>query len=440
MSREYFINADFDLSWRRLPEDYRPGLSSRLEEYAWHFLWAGGPENSVILEQPLPDQYLEHLHRMGIAPCQSVISPQRTASAQCTPFGWNPASMAWNAGYERPARHPSLEVVRRVNARSFAWNLEAELGQALSSSILETAPSLKGGLFQELEPLDAYLKIHGSSHARWVIKPGFGNAAMGSWRVAGSGLTDNDKKLLDKALRENDEVVLEPWLERIEDRAILFELDESSQVQRLRTHALENTDAGAFLGMEPLDWEEAFGEQAGALTVWTNSVASAMHAQGYFGPVGLDLFRYRYAQGKSRWRLLSDINARLSMAWPVHDYLEREIGAGMGVCSWRLFSTRNHRLPVDYLAWNEWLDSDAFDPNTRMGILPTTPLHVFRQGAWVKPYRIGVLCAAPHRRELRDLIARFETKLAPLRHRGGPRASVPGAQSASTTSDSDTIE
>src|SRR5690606_9761133 len=52
-----------------------------------------------------------------------------------------------------------------------------------------------------------------------------------------------------------------------------------------------------------------------------DDAARALHDAGYFGPFGIDAFRYE-AGGEERFQPLSEINARYTMAW----------GTGMG--SW----------------------------------------------------------------------------------------------------------
>ena len=44
--------------------------------------------------------------------------------------------------------------------------------------------------------------------------------------------------------------------------------------------------------------------------------AQALSAAGYFGPFGIDGFRYRDAQGRGgRLQSMGELNARFSMAW-----------------------------------------------------------------------------------------------------------------------------
>jgi hypothetical protein len=63
--------------------------------------------------------------------------------------------------------------------------------------------------------------------------------------------------------------------------------------------------------------ELSYGEEKG-LRAATQRVAVALRREGYFGPFGVDAFRF---QEGAKLRLLSDLNARYSMGW----------GIGMGV-------------------------------------------------------------------------------------------------------------
>ena len=44
-------------------------------------------------------------------------------------------------------------------------------------------------------------------------------------------------------------------------------------------------------------------------------VAGALHAAGYFGPFGIDAYRYADAHGRTRWNPCGELNARYTMGY-----------------------------------------------------------------------------------------------------------------------------
>jgi len=68
-------------------------------------------------------------------------------------------------------------------------------------------------------------------------------------------------------------------------------------------------------------------------------IAARVQSQGYFGPLGIDVMRYRDAEGQLRLRALQDLNARLTMGRLALGLIRQ---LTPGECA-----TWLHRLPTD---------------------------------------------------------------------------------------------
>jgi len=168
----------------------------------------------------------------------------------------------------------------------------------------------------------------------------------------------------------------------------------------LLTYEVVNTADGAFIG-------DIFDLSSPALERWGDEirsmatvVAEELVRAGYFGPVCVDSFVWSDG-GIERLRPVVDINARQFMA-AAAERLWSSWNRDRIVC-WRLFSTRKLRLPGSFAAFEEALGRDAFDPETRCGVLCTSPMAV--EGR--VPRRLGVLVAGGDRETVDALDRRF---------------------------------
>jgi hypothetical protein len=60
---------------------------------------------------------------------------------------------------------------------------------------------------------------------------------------------------------------------------------------------------------------ELHEDELAALNETFERAAEALRGAGYFGPFGIDAFRYLDAQNVERFHPLGEINARYSMGW-----------------------------------------------------------------------------------------------------------------------------
>ncbi len=398
MTREFFINADFDLSLRSGRDPSAQDARGRqAAELPIHLLLLGFGGDSVIVPEVPPEEFLTYLERVGLGRPAVSVQPSIRHHSRFSPFGWNREADRLNRSYREPAPHPPLEVVRRVNGRRFAAAIERECFD--DDSLL--------GEFTTVEALESCLGARPSDEKGWILKAEHGNAGLGNRRLRSRRLTPEDREVTRRLLVEDDCVLLEPWRRRLLDLAAIFDVDETGEVRGFDLHRVVNTADGAFIGA-------VFEKKPPALERWrpimrraSGEVAGRLADAGYFGPVCLDAFVWDDG-GEHRLRPLVDLNARLHVSTSALR-LWRSWG-GDTVVYWRLFSTRKLRLPGRYEELEAALGADAFDPGTRCGVLLTSPLRLGERER--PPGRFGVLLAGRSLFEVeamdRRLRGRFE--------------------------------
>lgn len=208
------------------------------------------------------------------------------------------------AGMQVP-RAPAIEVLRHVNHRRFAH----ELGQALPTAGWAAT-------MEQLTSLLANAALEQVSVERsWLIKRPLGYAGRGRKLLRPGRRSAADQAWLEASLRDGDGVQVEPLVARELDCALHGWLAEDGQctfgqptLQRLdATGAWQSTELGPPLTPSELE----------LLTREAQRTAEALHAAGYFGPFGLDAFRWRAPDGTLHFQPRSEVNARYSMGWAI---------------------------------------------------------------------------------------------------------------------------
>jgi hypothetical protein len=393
--REYFINADFDLSLRpNRSAETVDGRGQQASEMPYHLLLFGTGGDSVLIDTAPEEEFLAYLERAGLPRPVTNVLPGKTPGTQFVPFGWNEEAAGINSSYAPPAPSPQLDVVRRVNGRRFAAKLERELFEC--GEIL--------GVFDAPDEIEACIASRPPGEA-WLLKSEHGNAGLGNRRLRSPSLSQSDREVMRRLLAEDACVLVEKWRNRVLDIATVFELDSDGIVKDLCAYEVVNTADGAFIGSIFDRTSEIVDPWLSEVTDVALKVAHALFQEGYFGPVCLDHFVWSDGGGR-RLRPLSDLNARLQVSAPILR-LWRSWGADR-VLYWRLFATRKLRLPSDYLELETALGGDAFNATNRRGILVTSPSEV----AGRRLRRVGVLLAGDSRAEVdamdRSLRERFE--------------------------------
>ena len=199
----------------------------------------------------------------------------------------------------RPA--PSLEVLRRANHRRFS----AELGATLPGA----------GFFLDEATLLAHLRA-GSPTGSWVLKRAFSYAGRGRLRVSDRHEDLARAATFIRASLAGGGVDVGPWVERISDHALHgFVPRDPRQPLRLSAPTTQVCDAEG-------RWLRSSGEhdltanEHRALRSEGERTGSRLGEIGYFGPFGIDAFRYtERASLQPRFCPRIEVNARYTMGW-----------------------------------------------------------------------------------------------------------------------------
>jgi hypothetical protein len=190
-----------------------------------------------------------------------------------------------------------VKVLRHVNHRRF----NAELGQTLPGARFVTTAS------------DLSAVIAGESPSgHWLLKRPFGFAGRGRRRVTRGGLDPAARTWIDASLRAGEGLQVEPWVERISDYGLHGFLSQSGAITLGEPTRQSCDDAGAWRGTTlAIDLE---AHESAALHASAKLAAEALRSAGYFGPFGVDAYRWQ-SDATIRFNARSEINARYSMGW-----------------------------------------------------------------------------------------------------------------------------
>lgn len=195
---------------------------------------------------------------------------------------------------------PPLDVLRRVNHRAFS----AALGQSLPGARFVTR------MDEAEEALSAP-----SCTGTWLLKRAFGFAGRGVRRVRPGPLSQADRAWVRASLAPGLGLSVEPLVQRLLD---------------LGQHGFVARDGGLTLGEVTVQQVDASGTWRGSARAdegaFTRDEREALHRAlvesgealreaGYFGPFGVDAFRWLDPDGQTRFEPRCEINARYSMGW-----------------------------------------------------------------------------------------------------------------------------
>lgn len=251
--------------------------------------------------------HAEFLRRSLLGPRDIVIdetSPEGSAEGFIG-RAWCPTNRAvaiMKRAGATPEPHPTHEILRRVNARSFC----ASLGQTLPGAAFIT------NVDEAIAKLSSRLS---SEHTQWRVKRNFGMAGRGHRKIDSKRITKEDVAAVAAAIRDEGGVQIEP--------NVLI-------VRELARHAILRPDGHYEAGATVVQECDVHGQwmrtvmaegHEGQLDSELTRVAGALHAAGYFGPFGVDAFYHRDLGGGppagDGFQPRSEVNARYSMGFAV---------------------------------------------------------------------------------------------------------------------------
>ncbi len=282
MSERYawVLNLDAELELARGRPGYVPQrkLLTQLAEHGGSSRALLGP-NDVLLDAAATRQ---HLHDVG----------------KLVGRAWCPTPMAvahLRAHGVEPEPHPDAAVLRRVNHRLFGHQLGGGLPEQTYVQSRE----------QLLRRVAGYARP-------WLLKRPLSFAGRGQMRIIGP-ITDKQWTWLDLSLKK-DGLLLEPLVQPTFEVSLhgFIWRDRRCELGRACTQLV--SERGAFRGVRLALPEELSQSERAALAERAEAVAGALANADYFGPFGIDAYRYTL-DGQSTFCALGEINARYTLGF-----------------------------------------------------------------------------------------------------------------------------
>ena len=250
------------------------------------------------------------------------------------PWGWSPV-----VSDELDALN--LDVVAEPREWSSAWKdlyskaFSTELLRKLhgdSTTALDMGASDLGCVCRN--PTDLWSSLEKFGDRVIVAKAVFGVAGQG--RCRGMGADSKLRNWCLEHLREDGVIVVEPWLKRVMDFSVHYEMGENG-LRWLGETRLHNTDAGQFVAcvrQRPLAAGEnenvrrfVHGRESSVLTFYQSDVVTLLEpelqSRGFRGPVSIDAMIYRDTTGTLRHQPLVEINPRHTMGRVTYELSKR---------------------------------------------------------------------------------------------------------------------
>jgi hypothetical protein len=196
---------------------------------------------------------------------------------------------------------PPLAVLARVNDRRFC----AELGLTLPGARWVTTWE------ETREALAAP-----SPTGLWLLRRPFGFAGRGRLRLAPARVGAAEERWIQASLGRGG-LLAEPWVDRAGDFGLHGHVAQDGAVVLGAPTAQRCDDRGAWIASDRAGPGDLSAAEERALFEAAEEAAAALARAGYFGPFGVDAFRYRGARGALAFDPRCEINARYSMGWAV---------------------------------------------------------------------------------------------------------------------------
>jgi hypothetical protein len=298
MRQLWVMNADAEHElaagyYRRLPTIAR--RNRRLTPY---LLWLAAAGDALVLERPWPDGVVEEATRRQVTLVDPVglgDQPRR----RLRPWAWTNSVVELGEALNARAVHPPIEVVRRVTSKLFSHALEGRLG--IQPPGCQTVTSIE-------ELAAAVAGLARGTRTPWVVKHPMGFAARE--RVLGRGpvISDQVARWAARRLAGAGVLLVEPWFDVVREYGVQMHVARTGRVHVVGISDQRTNNAGAATGFWLGRKIEASTRQT--LEATARAVGSALAAEGYWGPAGLDALEHR-----DGLRPVLEINPRLTLGF-----------------------------------------------------------------------------------------------------------------------------
>jgi hypothetical protein len=229
-------------------------------------------------------------------------APSGAAGYAFCPTPW--AIEALKRAGARPPLAPSFELLRRVNDRGFA----ARLGYVLpGGAFVERAEEIASACARAAEA---------AADGQVLLKRAHGFAGRGRRKVNGKALSPEDVAWCAASFRRGG-LLVEPFARVTLDAALHGFVARSGAVTLGAVTIQTCEPSGAWRSTALASDDALSGDERERVHEAARTAAEALVRAGYFGPFGIDAFRYDAGRGQSAFHALCDLNARYTMGFGV---------------------------------------------------------------------------------------------------------------------------
>lgn len=244
---------------------------------------------------------------------RSEVDADTALHGKLVPWGWTKPTLNAAQRFQLAANAPLIDVVRRINSRSFNVQFDTVVFDETNPIGSFAEESFGKMCYQNASVLKFVSAMAAEGFSGCVAKAQLSHAGRNRLWLDGTQLNDRQSGWLRKRLPGG--VYIEPVVERLCDAGLQFEIrtaDGEAEVRFLGVTELLTDKAGRYLG-------SVLHTDSSWYTLWSQAIEHGAvvcrhaAAKGYFGPIGIDCFRFRLPSGQTALRVCNDINARFTM-------------------------------------------------------------------------------------------------------------------------------
>lgn len=200
----------------------------------------------------------------------------------------------------RPPPAPPIDVLADALSRALCVRAGLTLARALFTIRGDEAVA------RLAEPVDG---------GRWLVRRSWGFAGRGRLVVPFGAQTPPVLAFIKRAAAEGG-LLIEPWMDRTLDCGLHGFIHPDGSLVEGEPCISEVNDGGVWLASRRAAPSDLSAAERDALRTSLCEAAGVLRELGWFGPFGVDGFRYRHDAG-TRFNPRCEINARYSMGWAV---------------------------------------------------------------------------------------------------------------------------
>ena len=344
-------------------------------------------QDDIVLVNELPSvEFLSGLKQAGFALPQfiqlsgggldrnSELAGRKLATLQ--PWAWSPESVELFtplfdkvAGEDRSPEERFNPAIAALYSKAWSAAFLRRFLQARPAECWLCTEEEAGVAVSTIEEaLGAIARIRERGHHRVVVKEAIGLAGHNAIRLWEPELLDPQRKWMLRALENGRQLVVEPWLERLDDFSAQLEMTASGLrlcgytglINDLKGQFRANWAAANFQKRVPAAITDHFREPkdlAHRMQCLFQEIFARLQAElGTFrGPLGIDALVYRAADGRCRLKPIVEINPRYTMGRVTIELMGRASPGSQGCFQLVTPTMARQRGHSSLAAYAEWL-------------------------------------------------------------------------------------